>query len=72
MEDGSFNINIPHCMLCDPIHEMIGDQKGICPMALILASAGSIADDSKEPLIEYSTFNPTGTITNVKFDQERT
>ncbi|MFW9923629.1 MAG: hypothetical protein ACFFDW_10135 [Candidatus Thorarchaeota archaeon] len=67
-KDGSFDIVIPHCMLCDPIHKMIGDQKGICPMALILASAGHIADDTKEPVIEYSTFNPTGTVTNVKFD----
>ncbi|MBN1330216.1 MAG: hypothetical protein JXA54_12145 [Candidatus Heimdallarchaeota archaeon] len=67
-EDGSFEIVIPHCMLCDPIHKMIGDQKGICPMALILASAGHIADNTKEPVIEYSTFTPTGTVTSVKFD----
>lgn len=69
-EDGSFDIVIPHCMLCDPIHKMIGDQKGICPMALILASAGHIADNTKEPTIEYSDFHPTGTVTNVKFDKE--
>ncbi|MBD3190408.1 MAG: hypothetical protein GF308_07175 [Candidatus Heimdallarchaeota archaeon] len=66
--DGTFTIDIPHCMLCDPIHEMIGDQKGICPMALILSAAGSIADNTKEPEIEYSEFHPTGTITKVKFD----
>ena len=69
-EDGSYDIVIPHCMFCDPIHKMIGDQKGICPMALILSAAGHIADNSKEPIIEYSTFNPTGTVTNVKFDTE--
>ncbi|NHJ87659.1 MAG: hypothetical protein FK734_19515 [Asgard group archaeon] len=67
-EDGTFEITIPHCMLCDPIHKMIGDKKGICPMALILSSAGHIADNTKEPVIEYSTFTPTGTITTVKFD----
>ncbi|NHJ47068.1 MAG: hypothetical protein FK733_04700 [Asgard group archaeon] len=67
-DDGSYEIVLPHCMMCDPIHEMIGDQKGICPMALILTAAGSIADNSKEPQIGYSTFTKTGTITNVKFD----
>lgn len=69
-EDGSFDIIIPHCMLCDPIHKMIGDQKGICPMALILSAAGHIADDTKEPTIKYSIFTPTGTVTNVKFDKD--
>ena len=68
--DGSFEIVIPNCMFCDPIHKMIGDQKGICPMALILTSAAHIADDTKEPVIEYSTFTPTGTVTKVKFDTE--
>ncbi|NHJ85132.1 MAG: hypothetical protein FK734_06695 [Asgard group archaeon] len=67
-EDGSYEIQIPHCLLCDPIHKMIGDQKGICPMALILSAVGHIADDTKEPVIEYSTFTPTGTITTVKYD----
>ena len=66
--DGSFEIVIPNCMFCDPIHKMIGDQKGICPMALILTSAAHIADDTKEPVIEYSVFSPTGTTTHVKFD----
>ena len=67
-EDGSYEIRLPHCLFCDPIHKMIGDQKGICPMALILSSVGHIADSTKEPIIGYSTFTPTGTITRVKFD----
>ena len=70
-DDGSFTINIPHCAFCDPIHKMIGDQKGICPMALILTSVASIADDTKEPEISYSDFTPTGTATLVKFDVEK-
>ena len=70
LEDGSYDIVLPHCMMCNPIHEMIGDQKGICPMALILASVGSVADNTKEPEIGYSTFTKTGTVTNIKFDQE--
>ena len=69
--DGSYKIDIPHCMMCDPIHKLIGEQKGICSMALILIAAGSIADPTKEPTIEYSQFQPTGTTTIVKFAQEQ-
>jgi hypothetical protein len=69
LDDGSYDIVLPHCMMCNPIHEMIGDQKGICPMALILSAAGSVADNTKEPIIDYSTFTKTGTVTNIKFDQ---
>jgi len=65
--DNSYIIDIPHCSLCDPIHKMIGEQKGICPMALILTAAGTVSDDTKEAAIEYSNFIPTGTITKVKF-----
>jgi hypothetical protein len=67
-DDGSIDIVIPYCMFHDPIHKLIGNQKGICPMALILSSAAHIADKTKEPTINYSTFTPTGTITNIKFD----
>ena len=70
LENGSYDIVLPHCMMCNPIHEMIGDQKGICPMALILSAAGTVADNTKEPEIGYSTFTKTGTVTNVKFDKE--
>ena len=71
LDDGSYDIVLPHCMMCNPIHDMIGDQKGICPMALILSAAGTVADDTKEPEIGYSTFTKTGTVTNVKFDKEQ-
>ena len=66
-DDGTYSIKIPYCLLCHPIHDLIGNQKGICPMALILTAIGSIADNSKEPTIEYSNFSPTGTVTTVKF-----
>ena len=69
-DDGSYEIVIPNCMFCDPIHKLIGEQKGICPMALILTSAAHIADDTKEPVIDYSIFTPTGTRTKVRFDTE--
>jgi hypothetical protein len=65
--DDSYIIDIPHCMLCDPIHNLIGDTKGICPMALILTAAGTVGDSSVEAQIEYSKFIPTGTVTKVKF-----
>jgi hypothetical protein len=64
---GVYNISLPHCMMCHPIHEIIGQQKGICPMALILTGAGTIVDSTKDVIMEYSTFTPTGTETIVKF-----
>jgi hypothetical protein len=65
--DGSYKITLPHCSMCHPIHEIIGQQKGICPMALILTGAGTIVDSTKDVTMEYSTFTPTGTETIVKF-----
>ncbi len=65
--NNEYEIHIPDCAMCDPIHEIIGDAKGICPMALILASASAIVEQEKVPEIEYSKFLPTGTITNLKF-----
>ncbi len=69
--DGSYKISIPHCMMCHPIHEIIGQQKGICPMALILAGAGTIVDSTKDVNMEYSSFTPTGTDTIVKFAETK-
>lgn len=63
----AYKISIPHCMMCHPIHEIIGQQKGICPMALILAGAGTIVDSTKDVTMDYSSFTPTGTDTIVKF-----
>ncbi len=67
----SYKISIPHCMMCHPIHEIIGQQKGICPMALILAGAGTIVDSTKDVSMEYSSFSPTGTDTIVKFAEAK-
>lgn len=67
LADDEYEIKIPHCAMCNPIHEIVGDQKGICPMALILASASSVAKIEKVPEMTYSEFMPTGTITNLKF-----
>lgn len=64
--DDTYNIVIPDCAMCNPIHDMIGDQKGICPMALILASSISVIDTELEPEMEYSEFMPTGTETILK------
>ena len=64
MENGSdIKINIVKCSMCHPIHEVMGQKKGICPLALIIASASSIIDDTKEPELSYSQFTPTGTVT---------
>jgi len=63
-----YTINIPHCSMCDPIHEMMGiDSKGICPMALIIAAASSFVPSEKIPVINYSVLTPTGTSTDLKF-----
>ncbi|TXT56170.1 MAG: hypothetical protein BAJALOKI2v1_620004 [Promethearchaeota archaeon] len=64
--DDTYNIVIPDCSMCNPIHDMIGDQKGICPMALILASSIAITDAEIEPEMQYSEFSPTGTKTTLK------
>lgn len=66
--DGSYTISIPYCMMHDPIHAQIGDQKGICPMALILIAAASANKKIGEPVIEYSEFHPKGTKTIVSFN----
>ncbi len=62
-EDGKIKIDIKKCSMCHPIHEILGQKKGICPLALILSSASSIVDGEKEPTLEYSEFTPTGTVT---------
>ena len=63
-----YTINIPHCSMCDPIHELMGiDSKGICPMALIIAAASSFVPSDKVPEINYSKLSPTGTSTDLKF-----
>ncbi|TFF97247.1 MAG: hypothetical protein EU547_04805 [Promethearchaeota archaeon] len=68
--ENEYRIVIPNCALHDPIHEIIGDQKGICPMALILASASAVTDDIGEMEINYSDFTPTGTNTSLKILKE--
>jgi hypothetical protein len=65
-----YEIKIPDCSMCNPIHEIMGDQKGICPMALIMAASSSIGDDAKVPEMSYSTIHPTGTATELKFTSE--
>ena len=68
-----YEILIPDCSMCNPIHDVIDidTQKGICPMALILISASSLADTKKQPEIEYSEFMPTGTKTVLKLIDEQ-
>jgi hypothetical protein len=68
--EDKYQIVIPDCSLSNPIHEIIGDQKGICPMALILASSTAIADESTPIEIDYSSFTPTGTKTDIHFIKE--
>lgn len=70
ISEDKYQILIPDCSLHDPIHEIIGDQKGICPMALIIASSTAIADNSKPIEIDYSTFTKTGTKTELQFVKE--
>ncbi|MBD3194022.1 MAG: hypothetical protein GF317_03135 [Candidatus Lokiarchaeota archaeon] len=71
INENEFEIIIPDCSLHDPIHEIIGDQKGICPMALILASASAVGQENgKVPEMNYSEFHPTGTTTKLKFVNE--
>ncbi len=69
--DNSYKVSLPHCSMCHPIHEIIGQQKGICPMALILTGAGTIVDPTKDVTMEYSLFTPTGTETVVKFSEAK-
>lgn len=61
-------INIPKCALCDPIHDIMGDAKGICPNALTIAAASAIIDYDKVPEIDYSKLTPTGSLTTIKFE----
>lgn len=70
-DNDEFTIRIGTCSMCKPIHDIIGDQKGICPLALIISAASSIVDEDREPKISYSTFFPTGTETTLMF-QEKT
>jgi len=60
--DGSFMINIPHCLMCNPIHNVMGtDVKGICPMAFIVGAASSFGEQAKSVELDYSKLTPTGT-----------
>ena len=55
--------------MCNPIHEIVGDRKGICPLALIISAAYSIVEPNPEPVISYSKFTPTGTETELTFKE---
>jgi hypothetical protein len=69
--EDEYTINIPNCMMHDPIHTLMGlDAKGICPMALIVAAASSFVPYDKTPAISYSKFSPTGTATDLKFEAQ--
>lgn len=70
MNGSGYKINIPNCSMCHPIHSIIGEKKGICPMALIVAAAASIVEPDKEPAISYSEFTPTGTTTTLTFKEK--
>lgn len=70
LDENKYEIDIPHCSMCDPIHDIIGDQRGICPMALIIAASGSVSGTQPEPEIDYSNFHPTGTTTVLTFAEE--
>ena len=70
IEKDVYEIKIPDCSMSHPIHDMIGGQKGICPMGLIVAAASSIADENKVPEISYSKFFPEGTSTTLKMVKE--
>ncbi len=66
--DNSYVITLPHCMMCNPIHEIMGlEAKGICPMALIVAGSSAFANQGKNVEMEYSKFTPTGTSTKISF-----
>ncbi len=64
----TYIIEIPDCTMCNPIHEVMGDAKGICPMALIVAAASAFVSTDKVPVISYSRILPTGTSTDLKFE----
>lgn len=66
-EKGETVIDIKKCSMSYPIHEVMGQKKGICPLALIVASASNIVDDTKEPEIAYSVFTEDGTKTVITF-----
>jgi hypothetical protein len=67
ISDDEVIINVGNCGMSYPIHEVMGQKKGICPLALIIASASAIVEKDKEPVISYSNFTPTGTETTLKF-----
>ena len=71
IEKDVYEIKVPDCSMSHPIHDMIGGQKGICPMGLIVAAASSIADEEgKVPEISYSKFFPDGTSTELRMVKE--
>jgi len=70
IEKDVYEIKVPDCSMAHPIHDMIGGQKGICPMGLIVAAASSIADEGKIPEIDYSKFYPEGTSTKLRMVKE--
>lgn len=72
VSDDEVTIDIGKCSMSHPIHEVIGQKKGICPLALIVASASSIVDKEREPVISYSNFTPTGTTTTIRFKVKET
>ncbi len=71
-DDGTYTISIKECSMHQPIHEVMGQQKGICPFALIISAASSIVGEDLEPQIKYSIFNPKGTETQIALTQKGT
>ncbi|MBD3351980.1 MAG: hypothetical protein GF364_10890 [Candidatus Lokiarchaeota archaeon] len=64
--DDTYQIVIGKCSMSYPIHEVMGQKKGICPLALIVSSAINIVDEDSEPVIAYSEFTPDGTKTTLR------
>jgi hypothetical protein len=62
-----YQIALPVCSMCDPIHGIMGDAKGICPNALVTAAASAVVETEKVPVIEYSRLSDTGSFTDLKF-----
>lgn len=70
-DNNEYIIKTGHCSLSNPTHKILGERKGICPLALTIVSASNIADDTKEPEISYSEFLEHGSVTVIKLKDKQ-
>jgi len=65
-----YDIIIKGCSMAFPIHNQMGEQKAICANTLVTIAMSQFIDDDKVPIISYSDFTSSGSITHVAFKYE--